>query len=229
MALTPDRGAVKVLQVAALARPTGRVLSWQPLAQVMVAGLVFVTIGSQAGVSLRLSIAGAAVAAATAFLVDDPAAVTLAASPTSLPIRRLQRVAVGALAVGFWWTAAVSVATHRAGGFPLRGRALELGVFVAIALAVSAATATIGDRTPGGIAGAVFTTACFAMTLLPSRAWLPFPADPSAPGAAPRLLTALACAVAVLAWASRDPAHRPRATLVRRSVTFRRRTASSDR
>lgn len=201
-------GAVRLHQLPALARPAPRVLSWQPLARVMTAGIVFVTIGSRAGAPLRLSIASAAVAAASAFVLDDPAAVTLAASPISLPVRRLQRVTVAALAVGLWWTAAVSIATHRAGPLPLQAPTLELGVFVAVALAVSAAATTMGDRTAGGIAGAVVTIASFATTFLPSRVWLPFPADPTAPGATLRLLPVLACAVTVLAWASRDPAQR---------------------
>lgn len=198
-------------QAAALAGPAARVLNWQPLAQVMLAAIVFVTIGSRAGVPLRLSIASAAVAASSAFLLDDPAAVTLAASPTSLPLRRLQRVAIAALAVGLWWTAAVAVTTHRAGGLPLQGRALELSMLLAVALAVSATTSTIGDRTAGGIAGAVFTIVCYAITYLPSQTWLPLPTHPDTPGSTTPLLAVLACALALLARASRDPAHqRPR-------------------
>jgi len=205
---TMPGSAVWLRQMPALARPAARMVSWQPLARVMVAGIAFVLIGSQAGVSLRLSIAAAAVAAASAFLLDDPAAATLAASPTSLPVRRLQRVAVAALAVGLWWTTAISIATHRAGPLPLPGPTLELGVFVAVALAVSAAATTMGDRTAGGIAGAMVTIASFATTFLPSQAWLPFPAESDAPGATLRLLVVLLSASTVLAWASRDPAQR---------------------
>ena len=58
----------------------------------MLAAIALVAIGSRAGVALRLSIAGAAVAAASGFLLDDPAAMTLAASPRSLRRRCLQRV-----------------------------------------------------------------------------------------------------------------------------------------
>ncbi len=191
-----------------LTRPAVRILSWQPLVYMMLAGILIVASGNRAGVHLRLSIASAAVAAATAFLLDDSAAVTLAASPMSLPRRRLQRVTVAALAVGLWWAAAIAVTTHLAGGFPLRGRALELGAFVAVANAVSATASTMGDRTAGGIAGALFTMACFGTTFLPPRTWLPFPAHPDAPGATSRLLAVLACAIAVFAWMSRDPAHR---------------------
>ena len=210
MVATP-RPIVRPHQMLALARPATRVVSWQPLARVMVAGIAFVTIGSRAGVPFRLSIAGAAVAAASAFLLDDSASVTLAASPTSLPARRLYRVSITAIAVGLWWTAAVSVAIKSAGGFPLRGRALELAMFVTIALAVSATATTMGDRTTGGVAGAVVTIACYSLTFLPSKTWLPLPSNPDAPGATPRLLAVLICATAALTYASHDPAtHKPR-------------------
>lgn len=194
---------------AALARPVPRVLSWQPLAGMSAAGIGFVLIGSDGGAAQRASIAGVGVAAATAFLFDDPAADTLAASPTPLSARRAQRVAIAALVVAPWWTVAVTVAAARAGGFPLRGRALELGVLVAVALAVSAAATTRGDRTGGGIAGAACSSACFAATFLPPRWWLPFPPDPTAAGATPRWVAVLACAITLLAWSSRDPARPP--------------------
>ena len=204
----PTVGTSARCRASLLARPALRVMSWQPLVYVMVAGILIVASGNRAGVHLRLSIAGAAVAAATAFLLDDSAAVTLAASPTSLSLRRLQRVTVAALAVGLWWAAAIAVTTHLVGGFPLRGRALELSVFVAVATAVSATASTMGDRTAGGIAGALFSMAGFATTFLPSRTWLPLPPNPDAPGATSRLLAVLFCAIAVLAWVSRDPARR---------------------
>lgn len=197
---------------AALWRPVPRVLSWHPLAQMMAAGIGFVMVGSDGGAIQRLSVSGVGVAAATAFLLDDPASETLAASPTPLSARRAQRVAIVAMVVASWWTVAVTVAATRAGGFPLRGRALELGVLVTVALAVSAAAATTGDRTGGGIAGAACSTACFASTLLPPRWWLPFPPDPTAAGAALRWVAVLVCAIALLAWTSRDPA-RPHAGL----------------
>lgn len=198
---------VRGRQASALAGTSARVLKWRPLGQVMLAALAFVAIGSRAGVALRLSIASAAVAAASGFLLDDPAAVTLAASPTSLPLRRLQRVSVVAAAVGLWWAAVAVLATRIGGGFPLRGRALELCVFVAVTLAASATASNLGDRTVGGIAGAACAAGCYAITFLPPRSWLPLPGHPDAPGATSRRLVVLAGAVAVLAWASRDPAH----------------------
>ena len=178
------------------------------MATAMAVGIVIVATGNPASVMTRLAIAAAAVAAGTAYTLDDPAAVTLAASPTSRPSRRLVRVSCVAVATGIWWVAAAVVASSRMGVLPLPGLALELGAFVAVALAVSAAAASHGDQTGGGVAGSVVVVGCYASTFLPPRGWLPFPAYPSAPGAAARLVATLAVAAAVLAVTSRDPANR---------------------
>jgi hypothetical protein len=219
--ITPIAGrAAWVRQLTALSRPSTKLVSWQPMAIVMAAGFALVMIGSPAGVSLRLSIASAGVAAANAFVLDDTAAVTLAASPTSLPVRRLYRVGVAALTIALWWIATVAVATHRIGAFPLTGPTLQLGMLVAVAVAVCAAAMTFGDRTTGGIAGATFTTALYATTFLPPQSWLPLPSHPDAPGATQRLLIVLVFATATFAGASRDPATRtPRTT---QALQFRR-------
>jgi hypothetical protein len=192
------------LMFATITRP--RVLSWEPIALVMSAGTAFAAVGSRGGVAQRVVIAGAAVAATAAFLLDDPASETMAASPTPLSARRLQRIGIAVVAVVLWCTLALIVAAARGGESVVRGRALELAALTAVALGVSAASATMGDRTGGGIAGAACCFACFASTFLPPHWWLPFPTDSSAPGAAVRLLAIVACASALLAWTSRDPA-----------------------
>jgi hypothetical protein len=191
---------------AGLVRSTFRVTSWQPLARVMAAGIAFVFIGSRSGTEARLTVAGVGVAATTAFLLDDSAAETVAASPTPLSARRAQRIAIAAVAVALWWAAATTAAAAQVDGLALAGPTLEVGVLVLVAVGVSAAAATMGDRTAGGVTGAVVSVSCFALTLLPSRWWLPFPHDPTEPGATPRWLALLACSVALLAWTSRDPA-----------------------
>jgi hypothetical protein len=205
---TPVDAPMRLRQVRALAPLEARTMHWQPLARTMPAGILVIALGSRAGVPVRLTLAGAAVAATTAFLFDDAAAVTLAASPTSLPARRLQRTLAVAIATALWWAGAAALAADRVGARPLRGLTLEFMTFVAIALAASATAARLGDGTGGGIAGAVLTLLCFATTLLPPWPWLPFPSQPDAPGAAARLMTILAVAVAVLAVSSRDPARR---------------------
>lgn len=193
-----------------LAKTTPRIINWQPLAQMMIGGWVLVIIGGRSGTMFRLSVAAAAVAATTAFVFDDPAAETLASSPSSLARRRLQRATIVVCGVGIWWAAAVLLAAQRAGdlrGLSVVDATLELGVFVAIALAVSAGTSPLGDRTGGGIAGAITTMACFATTLLPHRRWLPLPTDGS-PNPTPRLIVLLAVSIAGIILTSADPARR---------------------
>ena len=85
---------------------------------------------------------------------------------------------------------------------------IDPGVLDGYVADMSATASTMGDRTAGGIAGALFSMACFATTFLPSRTWLPLPPNPDAPGATSRLLAVLSCAIAVLAWVSRDPVRR---------------------
>jgi hypothetical protein len=183
-------------------------MRWQPLATTMAAALAFVVVGSRGGAPLRLSVSGAAVAAAAAFLVDDPAAETLAASPRSLPVRRCQRVMIAALAAGVWWSVAAVVAAHAAGSLPLRDRPLEMATLVVLALAGAALARQAGDGTPGGIAGAVVAVAIYATTYLPPEPWLPFPRAAGAPGATPRLLATFVVAACGLTHTSRDPARR---------------------
>jgi hypothetical protein len=199
-------------QVIAAARRNALIVTWQPIAVAMPAALLFIGLGGPAGAPLRLSIAGCAVAAASGFVLDDPAAATLAPLPRTLLCRRLLRVGVVALAISAWWTAAAFAAT-RDHGFPLRGRALELGVLVAVGLAASATASINGDRLDGGIVGAVAVGAWYAMSFLPSRRWLPFPGQPDAAGTPARQLLVLGCAIALLWWVSRDPARWPRGRL----------------
>jgi len=172
----------------------------------MVAGIALIAVGSRAGVMSRWSFAAAMVAATTAFVLDDPAGSTLAATATSLPVRRLLRASAAVVAAGLWWIGAVALATHRVGAVPMRALTLEFATFVAVALAASAAAARLGDRTGGGYAGAIVALVYFATGFLPSQPWLPFPSEPTAPGAVARLAVILVVAVTALAATSRDPA-----------------------
>lgn len=197
-------------QWATLLRPALRIVAWQPMAQAQLAGLAFVAFAGQPSADQRLSIAGAIVAATTGFVLDDTATATLDAVPTSLPRRRLQRVVYAGVAIAIWWSAVAVIATQRGGAVPLVGRGLEMCVLVAVALAVSAVASSTGDRTTGGMAGAVFVGLCYFVTLLPPSRWSPLPAHPDAEGARVRLLVALAFATVALAAASHDPARRTR-------------------
>ncbi len=215
MTTAPPGAVLRWHQVRALARPATRTVPWKPLARAMVAGIAIIAVGSRVGVMSRLSFAAAVVAATTAFVLDDPAGSTLAATATSLPVRRLLRASAAVVAAGLWWFGAVALAAHRVGAVPMRALTLEFATFVAVALAASAGAARLGDRTGGGYAGAIVTLVCFASTLLPPQPWLPLAAAPTAPGATARLAAVLVIAITVLVMASRDPAS-PR--LARRST-----------
>jgi hypothetical protein len=200
-------GATRLMrQVPALGPPSLRIVTWPTLAGAMVTGPLLVALGSRAAVPTFLALAAAALAAASGFLLDDPAALTLAASPTSLRSRVLLRAAAATLGAGIGWAAAVAVATHRVASLPVEGSTLELVALVAVALAVSALASSVGDGTGGGIAGAVVTIGCFGSTFLPPKAWLPFPSDPDGPGGRLRLVGVLLVALLVLFVGTTDPA-----------------------
>lgn len=168
--------------------------------------VALVAIGTPAGVSFRLSVAGACLAASAAYVIDDGGAVTVAASPTSLFVRRAVRTAAAIAGVSIGWIAALSVTSLRVEVTAMWPATVEVTAFLVLALAVSAVASAIGDGTEGAIAGVVVTMACFASTFLPESPWLPFPPDPAGPGAARRLLLILVAAAVVFALASRDPA-----------------------
>jgi hypothetical protein len=84
------------------------------------------------------------------FALDDPAAETVAASPTPLARRRIHRVGIaGAITVATWLAIAGVVATSKTQRFPAYDVLIELAALAAIGLATSA---LVQRRTqaPGG-------------------------------------------------------------------------------
>lgn len=84
------------------------------------------------------------------FALDDPAAETVAASPTSLARRRIHRVGIaGAITVATWLMIAALVATSETQRFPTYDVLIEIAALTAIGLATSA---LVQQRTqaPGG-------------------------------------------------------------------------------
>lgn len=193
-------------RVTTIVVPTTRVATWQPMAAASLGCVTVVALGSPSSVAFRLSMASACLAASAAYLIDDPAAATVAASPTSLPARRLGRAATAMVGAGVGWLAATTVAAQRVDGLTIWPSTVEFATLVAVALAAAAVAAAIGDGTGTAVAGVVVTLGCFASSFLPGPAWLPFPPDLGAPGATHRLVAVLVFAGAVLAFSSRDPA-----------------------
>ena len=145
------------------------------------------------------------------FALDDPAAETVAASPTSLGRRRIHRVCIAtAITVTTWLVIAAVVATSDTQRFPTYDVVIEVAALAATSLATSA---LVQKRTqaPGG------PTAALVVVVGPAflygvvfRSHRVFPA--LVPGQDLRvrwIWIALACA-ALLVLASRDPAGRTR-------------------
>jgi hypothetical protein len=203
--VTPGRSS-RAARLASSLRPAPWVVTWRPMAAAGAGAVVVLALSTPAQVPLRMSMAGACLAASAAYVIDDPAAATVASSPTHLSARRTVRTAVGIAGAGVGWIAVLLVSGLRVDGVAAGPATLEVAALLVLGLAASALAATIGDGTEGAIAGVVATMVCFASRFLPGPSWLPLPPEPTAPGAAGRLLLVLATAAAVLAVASRDPA-----------------------
>ena len=145
------------------------------------------------------------------FALDDPAAETVAASPTPLSRRRIYRVCIaGAIIVATWLAIAAVLATSDTQRFPTYDVIVEVGALAAIALATSA---LVQQRTqaPGGPTAAlvVFVGPAFLYGVV-FRDHRIFPS--LVPGQDLRerwIWIALACTI-LLVLASRDPARRKR-------------------
>jgi hypothetical protein len=137
----------------------------------------------------------AVVASGLAFVLDDPAAAILDATPASRPRRRSLRLALTAPVAAALWLAVVQPLWSLRPGAPAAGPAhLALLALVAVVLAAAA--------TGGGVAGAPMALAvAVAGTALPA----PWSLSVAA-GQSRNWIILLAVAAAVLLILSRDPA-----------------------
>lgn len=171
------------------------------------------------GHSLSLTAARTAIAMlaiGTGFALDDPAAATLAASPTSLPRRRAARcaLAVAGAAMGLGLIlAGARYWSGEAASAPLTAVLLEGVALCAVALAASAVSIGWRGATSGGPAA---IRAVLLLVLVDTVTSRRFPkwslqASPGSPtwSQSRWLWAAVFTAAAVtLAWQSRDPAAR---------------------
>jgi hypothetical protein len=205
--------SIRTRQVVALRRATARSVRWPPAlgALLVVTGLAtwqdeaFDAFGSTL---LMVRMVAVLLALGAVFVLDDAAAVSVAASPTPLWWRRMLRYGVAAVFVLPAWAAVLAYAHSHQPELPWLRLTLELTVFVTLGLAVAGAAARWFDATdPGttaalGVLGFTFITANlpppFAFFATPeSAAW-----DPSTL----RWSVALVVALAVLTAVSSDPA-----------------------
>ncbi len=210
--------AARARQLVAMMRALPEITSWQPSAATMaVSAALLVTAHSPSAAQSRIRFGAALVAASLALVVDDPAAATLAADPTTLRWRRGVRVLVAVGALALWWLVASVLADARTGsGRPPIAVGLESAAVMAVGLGVAAMAASrVADG--AGPAGSAAALALFGASFLPSQWWIPLAPDPSTGQGPARIAWVSAVAVVVLFAASIDPAGR-RWPVVRRST-----------
>lgn len=153
-----------------------------------------------------------ALCSGAAFLLDDAAAATVGATPSSLARRRILRVALAlpllcAVWAGTLWYA-TAASSARFGPDARGALSLQLAAMLALTLAASAiALRAMPDEAVGWCGVIVPCMIVGVAPLLPERLALLAPPESDAWGAAQQRWAALlAVGVIALAWASRDPA-----------------------
>lgn len=179
-----------------------RAVWWQPVVAAAVVATVVARL-ARLDPDMERFLAALLLALGTALVLDDPAAATLASSPTTLWRRRRRRLALALALVGVAWVAVEQVAGHPDAGLVPPGPAtLVLGTLLGVVLA-TAALAGGEDQLGGAAAGPVLLGFVVVVARLPER-WSLLPVA----GHERRWGLVLAVAVLALLAASRDPAGR---------------------
>jgi hypothetical protein len=214
------RMSVRVLPL--LIRPAARAMPWTAFLVAAAVGLAIVGVPAAFPVLLSdedlvglLRAAAVCGALGAGFLLDDPAARTVATVPTSRPLRYAARAGVVLPSVAVWWALVLAVtvggAEEGAGAaLPLGDVTVEAAALGAVALAVSA----VRLRRDGSIAGGVVAgPVVLALVVVASRLppglvlYVP-PGDGRWDAAHDRWGVLLAVAVAGMVWAALEPARR---------------------
>jgi hypothetical protein len=168
---------------------------------------------ASAGSSMSLQAGALMLSLALATVLDDPAAETAGATPSTLLVRRALTLALALPVVAIAWAALVWIGSDG----PSRSAALTLqfAALVFVTLAVAAVLPS-GSQLGGPLVALTVLTALVAASASTAVSWtlMPHPGD----GRWVATWTALAATAALaLLLASRDPARRPR----RRASTAR--------
>lgn len=207
---------------AALVRPTAHAMKWGTFAIAAGVGLAVVIVPmawsnrlTAAHLATLLRLAAACGALGVAFLLDDPAARTTPAVPTSRLVRHAVRVAVALPVAALWWAATLIAVTlgadrHAVAALPRGALTLEAVALVAVALVLAAAGLHVGtDGSAGTLAAPALLMALAVVWFLPRRVALVLaPADPHWNAAHRRWGVVLLAAGIGFVWASRDSIRR---------------------
>lgn len=178
-----------------------RAVVWQPVVLGGGAALALAADGFHTGTEQTL--AAASLALGCAFLLDDPAWVTVSSSPTPLWWRRVIRMAVALPVAGVLWLASVLVAgLPRAEWWP---SGLEVAAMTGVTVAAAAVAARrSGDGRGGATAGPVLLAMVLCSLVLPP-AWAVYPVVANQW----RWVLLVGLALLAVLGASRDLAARP--------------------
>lgn len=212
--LTPRATGVRLRQVPALVRPLACAVRWQPLVGAAALAAVLLVLkaddlGEQGTAVLVLRAVAALLAVGAAFLLDDGATDTLAASPSTLAWRRGHRLVMLVALAGVAWLLAVLAVRSQGADPPIAGLTLELAALLGLAIAVAAGiTRWAHTAEPGPMAAPFVFGAILSATRLPERWAVVVGPGPAWEPAHQRWALLLAVSLVLLIACNRDPAHR---------------------
>jgi hypothetical protein len=205
---TPGRLRLRLRQVPVLLPGTVRAVPWGPLLGGAVLALAMVHFGSgdPGSIMLRLRLGAVLLCAGAAYVVDDPAAGTLACSPTPLLGRRSLRVAAALVVAGATWGALLLDVrwSGRLGGWSPAALTLQAGALLAAGLTMAVLASRFAPDGRGGVAGSACVVVLVVVSVALPDGWSPF----SLGGAGSTLRTGALLAGGTVAFvlASLDPA-----------------------
>jgi len=193
-----------------LVRGTVRAVPWGPLLGGAALSLALVHFASNdlGSLMFRLQLAAVLLCAGAAYVVDDPAAPTLACSPTPLLGRRALRVAGAVVVAGATWCALLVDVRWAAGpgGWKPAALTLQAGALLAAGLSMAVLASRFAPDGRGGVAGSASVVVLVLLSVALPDAWSPFSSGDA--GSTLRTVALLAGGSVAFVLASRDPARR---------------------
>lgn len=201
-------------QLFALAHPLRSAVRWQPgvAAWGLVALLLVLKDEALTNVGSALLLVravGVIAVLGAAFVLDDEAAATLEASPSTLAWRRSLRVGTAVALVAVPWAAAWWRVDAHGTELPWAGLTVEVVTLLSLALATAAGVARwTGAHDPGVAATPVVFVVVLGAFALPQRVALYGGPGPGWDAAHLRWSVLLATTALLLLWCGRDPTAR---------------------